>query len=182
VRRIAVVGNSGSGKTSLAAALAERLGIPHLELDSVFHQPGWQPLDRDEFRDRVGAAVAADSWVMDGNYRAVREIIWARADTIVWLDLPRRVVTRRIIGRTLRRVARRQELWNGNRERWRNLMTLNPRESVIVWSITKHGHYRRQFGEIFESGTHGSAAVVRLRSAAAVREFLQRYAEPPGRQ
>jgi adenylate kinase family enzyme len=68
VQRISVVGNSGSGKTTIARAIAEALGVPHLELDGVFHQPDWQPLDTDEFRRVVSEFTAADSWVVDGNY------------------------------------------------------------------------------------------------------------------
>jgi adenylate kinase family enzyme len=172
MRRVAVVGNSGSGKTSLAAALADRLGVRHVELDAVFHQPGWQPLDAAEFRHRVEAETAADGWVIDGNYRAVRDLVWDRADTIVWLDLPRRTVTWQILQRSFLRVARNEELWNGNRERWANLLSLNPERSVIVWSITKHRHYRRQYGEMLANGAYEPATVIRLRSRRAVREFL----------
>src|ERR1700744_3085931 len=138
VRRVSVVGNSGSGKSTLAAALAGRLGVRFLELDSVYHQPGWVPLPAAEYRALVSEAVAGDGWVIDGNYSAVRDIVWARADTVVWLDLPRRTVMRRIIWRTLRRIAGRIELWNGNRERWRNFFTLDPQESVIMWAWTRH--------------------------------------------
>src|SRR6266699_1091454 len=63
VQRISVVGNSGSGKTTLARGIAAALSIPHLELDSVFHQPGWQPLDTEEFRRAVAAFTAGESWV-----------------------------------------------------------------------------------------------------------------------
>ena len=90
----------------------------------MFHQPGWEPLPEDEFRRVVEAAAAGDSWVMDGNYSAVRPLVWARADTVVWLDLPRRTVMRQVIWRTLRRAVTRQELWNGNREPLRQLPDL----------------------------------------------------------
>lgn len=83
-----MVGNSGSGKSTLGAALAARLGVPYVELDSIFHQPGWAELPRHEFRARVGALVGGDTWVIDGNYTAVRDLVWARADTVVWIDLP----------------------------------------------------------------------------------------------
>ena len=89
VQRVSVVGNSGSGKSTLGAALAARLGVPYVELDSIFHQPGWAELPRDEFRERVGALADGDAWVIDGNYTAVRDLVWARADTVVWIDLPR---------------------------------------------------------------------------------------------
>jgi adenylate kinase family enzyme len=131
VRRISVVGNSGSGKTTLARALATELGVPHLELDSIHHLPNWQPLDRTVFRNQVDKFIQAPGWVVDGNYSAVRDLVWSRADTVIWLDLPRRRVMRQVIWRTLRRMATKAELWNGNRERWRNL--LGPRdESIIV--------------------------------------------------
>jgi adenylate kinase family enzyme len=86
VRRISVVGNSGSGKTTLAAAVAGALGVPHLELDSVFHQPGWEPLDKDVFRARVAEFAAADGWVIDGNYSSAQDLVWQRADTVLWQD------------------------------------------------------------------------------------------------
>jgi adenylate kinase family enzyme len=144
VRRISVVGNSGSGKTTLARALAAELGVPHLELDSVFHQPGWQPLDRPVFVRLVDEFTQAPGWVVDGNYSAVRELIWSRADTVVWLDLPRRLVMRQVIWRTLRRVATKAELWNGNREQWRNVLG-RPEESIIVWAWTRHRTYRDRY-------------------------------------
>jgi adenylate kinase family enzyme len=92
VRRVSVVGNSGSGKTRLGRMLAERLGVPFVELDAIFHQAGWQPLPPEEFRARVEAAAAGDGWVIDGNYSTVRDLVWARADTVVWFDLPRLTV------------------------------------------------------------------------------------------
>jgi len=74
VRRVSVVGTSGSGKSTLASQLADILGVPHLELDAVHHQPGWEPLPTDEFRRVVAARAAAGGWVIDGNYGRVRDL------------------------------------------------------------------------------------------------------------
>jgi adenylate kinase family enzyme len=126
VKRVSVVGNSGSGKSTLARALATRLGVPHIELDALNHQSGWQRLPAVEFRERIDTATAAGGWVVDGNYSAVRDLVWARADTVAWLDPPRRTVMRQVVWRSVHRVAMRVELWNGNRERWRNLLTRDP--------------------------------------------------------
>src|SRR5437763_13527293 len=104
MQRVSVVGNSGVGKTTLSRALAARLGAAHVELDAIFHQPGWTPLATPEFRCRVGQVVAGERWVVDGNYSRVRDLVWARADTVVWLDLPRRTVMRRLLGRTAGRL------------------------------------------------------------------------------
>jgi adenylate kinase family enzyme len=164
VRRVSVVGASGAGKSTVARELAAILGVPHLELDGVYHQPDWEPLPAEDFRRTVGTATAGDGWVIDGNYSAVRPLVWARADTVVWLDLPRRTVMRQVIWRTLRRVAGRQELWNGNRERWHNFFSLNPEESVISWSWHKHAEYRTRYSAAAADPANAHLRFVRLTS------------------
>jgi adenylate kinase family enzyme len=172
VRRVSVVGNSGSGKSTLAAGLAARLGVPFVELDSIFHQPGWTELPRDEFRARVGAVAAGEEWVIDGNYTAVRDLVWARADTVVWIDLPRRLVMRRVVGRTIRRAVLRQELWNGNREPSSNWLTLDPERSIIMWAWTQHAKSRARYGEAMADPAFAHLRFVHLRSQAEVRAFV----------
>jgi adenylate kinase family enzyme len=179
VRRISVVGNSGSGKTTVAAATARALSVPHLELDSVFHQPGWEPLDTDLFRARVAEFVAADGWVVDGNYSAVRELIWQRADTVLWIDLPRRVVMLQIIARTLRRMATRQQLWNGNTESWRDLFCLDPKRSIVLWAWTEHRKYSDRYREAQDDPAYQHLAIIRLPSRAAAARFLAELAAQP---
>jgi adenylate kinase family enzyme len=112
VRRVSVVGNSGSGKSTLARRIATAIGAPYVELDAIHHLPGWEPIDRREFERKVEEATAGDTWVVDGNYRSMvaEGPVWRRADTVVWLDLPRRQVMRQVTARTLRRLATREEL------------------------------------------------------------------------
>ena len=172
-RRVSVVGTSGAGKSTLASSLAAALEADFLELDSVYHQADWAPLPTPEFRRRVSAVVAGERWVIDGNYSKVRDLVWARADTVVWLDLPRRTVMRRVIWRTLRRVAGRVELWNGNRERWRNFFTLDKEESVISWAWQTHAANRVKYAAAMADPANGHLRFVRLRSPAAVRRFLR---------
>jgi adenylate kinase family enzyme len=172
VRRVSVVGNSGAGKTTLARELAARLDVEHVELDAVFHRPGWQELDRDAFRAEVAARATGDGWVMCGNYSAVVDLVWARADTVVWLDLPRRVVMRRVIGRTVRRSVTRAELWNGNREPLANLYRWNPERSIIRWAWTHHGSYRRRYVEAMADPRWARLRFVHLTTSAEVAWFL----------
>jgi adenylate kinase family enzyme len=172
VRRVSVVGTSGSGKSTLARELAEILGVPHLELDAVHHQPGWAPLPTDEFRRIVAARAAAGGWVIDGNYGRVRDLVWARADTVVWLDLPKRTVMRQVVWRTLRRVALRRELWNGNRERWRNFLTWNPEQSVISWAWHKHAPDHAKYAAAAASPASAHLRFIRLTSRRDVARFL----------
>lgn len=173
MRRVSVVGTSGSGKSTFASALARIIGASWLELDSVYHQPDWAPLPTEEYRARVAAAANGERWVIDGNYSTVRDIVWARADTVVFLDLPKRIVMRRIVKRTLRRVAGRVELWNGNRERWRNFFTLDGQESVIAWAWQTHARNRARYAAAMADPAFSHLRFVRLTSPGAVRRFLR---------
>lgn len=181
VRRIVVVGSSGSGKTRMAKRIADTLDLPRLELDSVVHQPGWVPLAQDKFTDQVNRFVSGHEWVVDGNYTSLgaRESIWPRVDTVVWLDLPRWVIMPRVIIRTLRRVITREELWNQNREPWTNLYSLDPYRNIIVWAWTRHRHVQEKYETDLTRGAWDHATVHRLRSAAEVREFLAFLASLP---
>ena len=173
LRRTAVVGNSGSGKTTLARALAATLDVPRLELDALFHLPGWTELPTEDFRARVSEFVAGGRWVVDGNYSAVGDLVWARADTVVWVDPPDPVVLSRIVRRTLRRVVTRQELWNGNREPWSNVFSWNPERSIVAWSWTQRAKYRARYSAAMADPAWAHIDFVRLRNRADGRRLLE---------
>lgn len=173
MERIAVIGVSGSGKSTLAAAVAARLGYHHVELDSIHHLPNWQPIEMSRFREIVAEVADTDGWVIDGNYGSlVQDIVLAAADTIVWIDMPRRVVMPAVTRRTLTRMARREELWNGNRERFRSLLDRRPEENIILWSWTSHGPVSRRYGELIADPRYADKGWVRLRSRRDVRAWL----------
>ena len=167
MRRVLVTGASGNGKSTLAPALAGRLGVPYTELDRLHWGPGWAAPGGEEFRARVGAAMAAsDGWVIDGGYRgALGDLVWERADTVLWLDQPLRLIMGRLWRRHLRRVRTREELWNGNRETWRN--ALWGWNALFPWAARAHFRYRREWPALMERFN-----VVRLRSPQEVQAFL----------
>jgi len=174
MRRVSVVGSSASGKTSVSRAIEERLGLTRLELDSVYHQRDWTALPDDAFRSVVEDFVTQDSWVVDGNYTAagVLDIVWQRADTVVWLDLPKTVVMRRVVSRSLSRGARRTELWNGNRESLKNFLNWDPEKNIVRWAWTRFDHTRSKYEKRTENPAWSQMTFLRLRSRADVREFL----------
>ena len=168
-----VIGTSGSGKSTVGAELARRLGVPHVELDALSWEPNWTMAAPEVLRRRVQDAVAGDAWVVDGNYSATRDLVWPRADTVVWLDLPRRVVMSRVISRTIRRLVTREVLWNGNRE---SLRTALSRDSIILWAWTTYGRRRHDYPRLAAGYPH--LAFVHLRSAQEVRRFLEAVTTP----
>ena len=179
VERVSVVGNSGSGKTTVGRRLGAAIGAPFVELDAHYHQPGWTPLPADDLRARVAELCAGDRWVVDGNYSVVRDLVWARADTVVWLDLPRWRVMGRVVRRTVRRGATRAELWNGNREDLRSLLRRDPEASIVMWAFTRHDVYRRRYAAARDDPANAHLRFVRLRSPAEVRRFLASAAVGP---
>jgi adenylate kinase family enzyme len=171
VRRVAVIGGSCTGKTTLSRDLARRLGVPHVELDALHHDAGWQEAPADVLQARVDAALAAapEGWVVDGNYHGkLGTSVLERADTVVFLDLPHRVALRRVLWRTAGRVVGRKELWNGNRETLRNAFS---RDSIVWWVIRQHGTYERKWLPRLAQLT--DVSVVRLRSPREVRAWIQ---------
>lgn len=167
------MGNSGSGKSTLARALAVALDAPYLELDSLYHQADWQPADPAVFAAQADTFTSGDTWVVDGNYRAVRATVWSRADTVIWLDLPRRTVMRQIVLRTLRRATLRQELWNGNREPLRNFFSTDPERSVIAWSWQKHAEYRAQYTTAAQDPAWAHLTFIRVRSRRQAARLIR---------
>ena len=171
MRRVSVIGGSCTGKTTTSRELARRLGVPHIELDALHHDAGWQEAPAEVLQERVRAALegAPDGWVADGNYHGkIGTFVLERADTVVFLDLPFWLTLRRVVWRTLSRIVTREELWNGNRE---SLQLALSRDSIIWWVVTHHGEYREKWPERYEALPH--LRVVRLHSPREVREFVQ---------
>ena len=123
MRRVSVVGTTGAGKTTFAKELARRLDCPHVELDALHWEPGWVEVPDEVMRGRVETACTGEAWVVDGNYKCVRDLVWCRADTVVWLDFGLPVVLWRSVSRTVRRVFRNEPCCNGNRETLRKVFS-----------------------------------------------------------
>ena len=171
MRKVAIVATAScSGKTTLGQELARRLAVPFVELDALHHGPNWTEASAEEFRAKVEPLVAGDGWVIDGGYWAkLGDLVLGNADLVVWLDLPVRVWLPRLIRRTTRRVLRREELWNGNRESLRNVFF--SRNSLIWYALRNHARHRRVYPERLAPYEN-----VRLRSPEEVERWLARFA------
>jgi adenylate kinase family enzyme len=172
MERVIVAGISGAGKTTMATALAERFGLPRVELDALHHGPGW--VKRPEFEEDVERFTAGPRWVCEEQYSGfLGDLLWRRATTLVWLDLPRRTVMCRVVRRTVVRAALRRELWNGNRESWRSML-LDPGHPVR-WAWTQHTTKHHKTATRLAAHPHLTA--IHLRTADEVRRWLRTLPE-----
>jgi adenylate kinase family enzyme len=181
LRRVAVVGSSCSGKTTFAASLARLLHVPHIELDEMHWRPGWIESTVGEFRAAVAVATAAERWVSDGNYGAVRDLVWARATAVIWLNYPFPTVLWRGLSRTVRRAVRREELFSGNRETLTRAFF--SRDSILWWVVTTHGRRRRQYRTLFVASEYQHLCLLELKRPSEANRFLrhqERVAAAPG--
>ena len=178
MRRVVVVGASGSGKSTLARELATRLAVPHIELDALHWGPDWTEVPKEIRRSRAEAVVAGDGWILCGNYSAVRDLVWPRADTLIWLDYPMGVVLGQVIRRSVRRCITKESLWSGNVETWRK--TFFSDDSIIVWTWTSWRMQRRDFRKLFRSPAYRGMRKYRFRSPGQTRQWLNQldFAKP----
>ncbi|HUS15625.1 MAG TPA: adenylate kinase [Chloroflexia bacterium] len=165
-----VVGSTGSGKTTLARQLAAWSGVPHVELDALHWDPGWTEAPLEVFRARVTAALAGPAWVVDGNYSAVRDLVWPRADTIIWLDYGLPHILGRLVRRTVHRVVSQEELWNGNRESLRGAFF--SRDSLFIWALQTYGRRRREYPVLLSAAEHAHLRVLHFHTPRATRAWL----------
>ena len=168
MQRINVVGTTASGKSTFAITLAKRLGVPCVELDGLHWEPGWTEAPEAVFRERVAAAIGGERWVVDGNYSSIRDLVWGRADTVVWLDYPLPTILLRFLRRTIRRIARREELWAGNQERLATQFF--SRDSLLLWILSTYRRRRREYPRLLAE--HAQLTAVRLRSPREAAEWL----------
>ena len=171
MRRIIVAGCQGSGKTSLALKLGQKLGLPVVHLDVLYWRPGWKPSDKASFRGRVADAITGEGWVADGSFSGLAlDLTLARADTLIIIERPRWLCLWRVLWRSaFHRDRTRSDLpegcpeqfdWNLMRQTWRYNIDLRPQIEAE----------RLQYG--------ADVPVVRLASDGAIADFLNARSPP----
>jgi len=179
--RVAVLGTTGCGKSTFARRLADGIGAPHIELDAINWQRGWRDLnthDPEEFRRRVAAALAAEAWVCDGNYRRVQDVVLARATHLVWLDYSRGLIMRRLFWRSFTRALTQQELWPGTSNREEFSRWLDP-EHPLRWAWDTFHDRRRRFSALMDDPSTAHLTRHRLRRPAEAEPLLESLGRPP---
>ncbi len=169
IKRVVVIGTTGAGKSTLAERLAGRLGGDFVDLDALHWGPNWTVPPIAAFRQRVEEALSGERWAVAGNYSVARDIVWGRADTLIWLDYPLPLILWRLLRRTVRRVFTREELWNGNREHLREQFA--SRDSLFYVAVTTYHSRRRKFAAALAQPEYAHLVVWRFRHPGALERW-----------
>ena len=169
--RILVIGTSGAGKSTFARALSARTGIPFVELDAFHWGANWIPKESSEFRRLTAEATAGDAWIVEGNYSVVRDVLWPRGTTVIWLNYRLPIVLYRSVRRTIVRCVTGEPLWHGNRESFRR--SFLSKESILVWVITTFHRRRRELFQLRASETYPSLTWVEFRNPRDAQRYLE---------
>ncbi|MBY0462125.1 MAG: adenylate kinase [Alphaproteobacteria bacterium] len=169
-QRIIIVGTSGSGKSTLGEEIGKKLGIPNIELDTLFWQPNWVRSPPEIFIKTVDKLTNQESWVIDGNYSLVRHITFTKGDTLIWLDYPFLLVFYRAFKRSVSRIFKKEKLWGTNYETLTRFFSKN---SILVWVLQTHWRRKRTYTRIIQEGEYSHLHVIRLKSPKETREFLK---------
>jgi adenylate kinase family enzyme len=174
LRRINVVGVSGSGKSWVSRRLADVLDSPVVELDRLHWGPNWTEYDTEAIRQQLEAVVQRDCWIVDGNYHnQTHDIKWRNATLVVWIDNTFRRTAWQALTRAVRRAWSQDEIWpgTGNRETFRG--TFFSSDSVLLWAIRTFHATRRRYSELERDHTNYGFRFVRLRGCQQIAEFLK---------
>ncbi len=171
-RRIAVVGTTSSGKSTLAERLARKIGADYIELDAFYWEPNWTPATALDFFIRTKETIQAETWVAAGNYRLVRNLIWDKAEAVIWLDYPFHIVFWRLLKRTLRRAVTQEELWNGNREKFWGHLKLWSEESLFHWLFKTYWRRKQEYPMLFSLPQNAHLKIIHFKHPKEMEDWL----------
>ncbi|MBI1214419.1 MAG: adenylate kinase [Alphaproteobacteria bacterium] len=168
--RVIIVGATGSGKTTFSRKLAEKTGAPAQDLDDLHWLPGWQTRETEDFLRLAGELAARERWIVAGNYSKTRDIIWPRAETVIWLDYPFSLVFWRLLRRSVLRIIDKNPICNGNTETLRQFLSKN---SIMVWLFKSYGKRKREYGSMVAGGgQYPHINYIRISSPGEAEAFL----------
>ncbi|MBQ4831604.1 adenylate kinase [Alteromonas sp. MMG017] len=172
MKRINVIGTSGSGKSHFSRRLADKLNIPYIEMDAVFWLPNWEHLGTKEFLFKLESLMGQETWVLDGNQSKTNELKWQYVDTIVWLDFGFFHTLKQMLTRSFKRAYSKEEIWvgTGNCESFRRNFFSS--ESVVLWMLQNYWKTKQKYAELFASELAKSVTLVHIKSPKQAEMFL----------
>jgi adenylate kinase family enzyme len=172
-KRLVVVGVTSSGKSTLAEKLAKRFGLAYVELDALNWEPNWQAAPLDVFRARVQNALQAERWIVAGNYHVVRDLVWPKAEAVIWLDYPLLTVLWQLTRRSVKRWWTQELLWGTNREPLWNHLKLWSNESLYHWLFKTYWRRKREYPELLSQPEHRHLELIRFQHPKVTEKWLE---------
>ena len=171
-QRAVVIGVTSSGKSTLAEKLARHFALNFIELDALNWEPNWQEAPLEVFRARVEKATQAEKWIVAGNYHVVRDLIWPKAEAMIWLDYPLLTVLVQLTRRTFTRWWTQELLWGTNRERLWDHFTFWSQDSLYHWLFQTYWRRKREYPFLLSQPEHQHLKLIRLRHPKETEEWL----------
>lgn len=172
MKRINVIGTSGSGKSTFSRMLATTLGYPYIEMDAMFWQPNWQESSDEAFFAKLESCLSQDSWVLDGNYNRTVDIKWVNIDQVIWIDYPFSRTVYQAVKRAFLRSVTKTELWDntGNIETFGK--SFFSRDSIIIWTLKTYKRNRIRYTEMSNDPKYRHIEFVRLKSPKMAKAYI----------
>jgi adenylate kinase family enzyme len=174
-RRLVVIGTTGSGKSTFAEQLAMKLDLDFVELDALHWEANWTEAPDEVFRARVDQATLAPGWVVAGNYSVTRDIVWPRAEAVIWLDYSLWTIFWRLTFRTFRRWWTKEVLWGTNRENLWNHFKLWSDESLWHWLFKTYWRRKRESPLLFAKPEHSHLKVIHFTTPQEMEKWLAQF-------
>lgn len=172
MKRINVIGTSGSGKSHFSNRLATKLNVPYIEMDAVFWLPNWQYLELEDFIAALKPLLEQESWVLDGNQSKTNSFKWQYVDTIVWLDYGFFRTFKQILVRSIKRAYSKQEVWQGTGNKESFTRNFFSSDSVVLWMLNNYWKTKKKYAKLFSSPSTQEIKCVRITSPKQAEEFL----------
>ena len=172
-KRAVVIGVTSSGKSTLAEKLAKRFGLWYIELDALYWEPNWQGAPLKVFRTRVEKAIQAEKWIVAGNYHVVRDLIWPKAEAVIWLDYPLLTVVWQLTRRNVRRWWTRELLWGTNREPLWVHLKLWSTDSLYHWLFKTYWRRKREIPLLLSEPEHRHLKLIRFEHPKETQRWLE---------
>lgn len=174
MKKINVIGTSGSGKTTFSRRLANTLEYPYIEMDKLFWGPNWYWPTDEEFFQKIRVALEAESWVLDGNYNRTLEIKWRNVDTVIWLDYSFSRTLFQAVKRALTRSLTKEEIWEGTGNRESFKKSFMSKDSIILWTIKTHSNVRQRYLDCMTDPKYAHIQFFRIKNPSEAEKFLRR--------